>query len=86
MTQPQELLVAPEERIPVGRTVLTGLLLRRFGLLPMVALALAGRGASPARRRLVLTIAAAVYLGAVLMLLLVVLLLVGGLALVALSG
>ena len=86
MTEPQPLPAAPEEPIPVGRAVLTGLLLRRLGLLPMVALALAGRGLSPGRRRLILTIAAALYLGAVLTLLLVVVLLVGGLAILALTG
>jgi hypothetical protein len=65
--------------------VLAGLLLRRFGLLPLVALALAGRSVPPARRRLILTVAAGVYLGAALLLVLLLAVLVGGLALVALT-
>jgi hypothetical protein len=76
---------ANEESLPIGRTVLTALLLRRFGLLPLVALALAGRGATPARRRRVLTVAAGIYLGAALLLTLLVAALLGGLALVALT-
>lgn len=65
--------------------MVAGLLLRRLGLLPVVALALAGRAATPARRRMVLTIAACVYLGAAALLVLLVAVLVGGLALVALA-
>ncbi|MFC0680777.1 hypothetical protein ACFFGH_23350 [Lysobacter korlensis] len=86
MSEPQPVSSAPDDRMPVGRSVLAGLLLRRFGLLPMVALVLAGRGLAPARRRGILTAAAGIYLGALLLLVLLVLLLVGGLTFVALTG
>jgi nitrate reductase NapE component len=65
--------------------VLAAFLLRRFGLLPIVALALAGRSVPPARRRVLITVAASVYLGAGLLLVLVVAVLAGGLTLVALT-
>jgi hypothetical protein len=65
--------------------VLTALLLRRVGLLPLVALALAGRGMPSARRRRILTVAASVYAGAAMLLVLLLGVLVGGLALVALT-
>lgn len=65
--------------------MLAGLLVRRFGLLPLVVLALAGRGIPPARRKLVVTVAASVYLGAFLLLVVLLVALVGGLALVALA-
>jgi hypothetical protein len=65
--------------------VLTVLLLRRFGLLPLLVLAFAGRNAPPARRRRFVTVAASVYLGAVMLLVLLLAVLVGGLALVALT-
>jgi hypothetical protein len=70
--------------LPIGRTILAALLLRRFGLLPLVVLALAGRELPPARRRMVLTVAAAIYLGAFALLFLLLLALVGGLAFVVL--
>lgn len=77
--------MAPDAGLPIGRTVLTALLLRRFGLFPLVALALAGRNVSPARRKLFLTIAASIHLGALLALVLLLIVLVGGLAVVALT-
>ena len=86
MTEPLPVPAAPVDRFPVGRAVIAGMLLRRFGLLPLVALALAGRNLSPARRRLVLTAAAAVYLGASALLLLLVVVLVVLLAVLALAG
>jgi hypothetical protein len=49
-----------------------------------VVLALAGRELPPARRRMVLTVAAAIYLGAFALLFLLLLALVGGLAFVVL--
>ena len=67
----------------MGRAVLTAMLLRRFGLLPLVSLALVSR--TPARRRVLVTVAAGVYLGAAVLLLLLVAVLAGGLALVALT-
>ncbi len=76
---------AAASRLPIVRTVLTALLLRRFGLLPMLGLLVAGRHIEPARRCRILTIAAGVYLAAALLLVLVLAVLVGGLALVALT-
>jgi hypothetical protein len=76
---------ASDASLPVGRTVLTALLLRRFGLLPLLAVALAGRGISPGHRNLVLTVAASVYLGALALLVLLLVVLVGGLAIIALT-
>ena len=85
MPDPQIAGAADAARLPIGRTVLTALLLRRFGMLPLVALALAGRTVSPARRRTILTVAASFYLGAVLLLVVLLAVLVGGLAFVALT-
>lgn len=72
-----------DRRVPVARSLLAVMLLRRSGLLPAVAMAISGRGMPP-NRRLLLTVAAGIYLGALLLLLTLVALLVAGLAFVVL--